>query len=854
MRIVRRRGGSAAAHQRRLPGWGRDLQGHAIGARGQQELASPRGFEQRALGVAELEVPLQPSSLPGSLRAEEVDGRVRGDDRARLAAEHVPRILGGEDQRAVVLADPPGERDDELPDRGVLEQQAQLVDHEQTPPVASLDAAPQRLGEQKVDRRHHLRAQLSHAEDDQRALEVDVRAAAEQVAEAAGDPAPEDPPGPGRRVEPPGHVSEQRFVLLRERVADRLLELGPLRRVEPAAHDRAQVDRVRDDRAQRLLPECRPAHVEHVEGVGRAQLQPDVEAAEPGRQPSVLVLGVDHEHLGARVQRAHRERRQEVGLARARVAEDPDVGVRVAGLVERVEEDRLPGCAARADDEAALGLEVRVEPGEEGRERARVQDAGALKGVDAERCRRHPPLALPERAAVEVAEGRTAGRLHLGRGGLQLSGAVGRDCQVQPDVERAVLSRVHAPLQVLDRRHRAADRGVGRARLVELGGPELDQLPLQEGDDPRRRQPLRMPAEREVQARRHEPEEPSGLQVAAGVAVDVPGAVQAGVVPPPARSLHAVARGGRRIPGCLVQVRRAQHAQRPSERRGRPPRGHERDLTALGGRGRPQGAGEPEVLEPAVIGVLGDLGGRVGGGLLPWRPAQARLEVHDDLEAGVEAVEEGTEGRDPPAPVVLRRVQVPERAGSEHDGVRGRAEQGARGASKDVERAHAFGCTGAASLAATGGSELPGCAGRAGTGAGAVTAGTAAGVAAAGACAGGSGLPGHRSSAGRTTRTLARRNITRSAAHRSRGRPRQRPHARVTPPSSSGRARARRTGAAPHRAFHTQKAARPPITRYPKRTGVNPSTSRSSRSTSRGIRAGMSPRLGGGFGEGNPGC
>lgn len=205
------------------------------------------------------------------------------------------------------------------------------------------------------------------------------------MAEAARDPALEHAPGSGGRVEPSGHVAEQRGFLLGERVPNGLLEVRALGGVEPAAHDRAQIDGVRDDRAQGLLAEGGSVHIEHVEGVGRAQFQADVEAPELGREPSVLVLGVDDEHLVAGVQGADRERGQQVGLAGAGVPEHPDVGVRIAGFVEGVDEDRLPGGAARADDEPVLGLEVGVEPGEEGGERAGVEDAGSLQGVDAER-------------------------------------------------------------------------------------------------------------------------------------------------------------------------------------------------------------------------------------------------------------------------------------------------------------------------------------------------------------------------------------------------------------------------------------------------------------------------------------
>ena len=380
------------------------------------------------------------------------------------------------------------------------------------------------------------------------------------------------------------------------------------------------------------------------------------------------------------------------------MAEHADVGVRVAGFVEGVEENRLPGGPARADDEAGLGLEVRIEPGEERGERARVEDAGPLERVDTERCRGDPPLTLPERAPEEVTEGRAAGRLHLGRRGLQLSGPVGRDGEVQPDVEGAVLPGIHAPLQVLDRRQGPRDRRVGGAGPAELCGAQVNELPLQERDDPRGREPLRMPADRQAEAGRHEPQQPSRVQVAAGVAVDVPGAVQAGVVPPPAGGFLAAAGGAFVVRGRLVHVRRTEYPQGSRHRLRRPARGDEGDLAALGGRGGSEEAGEPQVLDTAVVEGRGDL---VGPGLRLWsrRAALAGLEVDDHLEASVEAVEEGPEGRDPPAPVVLRSVQVSEGAGPDHDDVRWGAEEGTLGASPEMQRAHASWGAGAAGVA-----------------------------------------------------------------------------------------------------------------------------------------------------------
>ena len=93
--------------------------------------------------------------------------------------------------------------------------------------------------------------------------------------------------------------------------------------------------------------------VEDVEGVARPERKLDVDAAEQSCKPAVLVLGVDQEDLDAAAQRRHRQCRQQVGLARARVSEHCDVCVGVARVVEGIECDWAAGGSIRTDREAA---------------------------------------------------------------------------------------------------------------------------------------------------------------------------------------------------------------------------------------------------------------------------------------------------------------------------------------------------------------------------------------------------------------------------------------------------------------------------------------------------------------------
>ncbi|TMC92524.1 MAG: hypothetical protein E6J12_02845 [Chloroflexi bacterium] len=107
----------------------------------------------------------------------------------------------------MIFADPAREADDEATDGRVFEEQAELVDHEHPPSLLALDPCPQRLREQKVHRSNHLVAQLTHAEGDDRGLEVDVGGAAEHLSEAALNPAAKNRGGTRGRGQAFGHIA-----------------------------------------------------------------------------------------------------------------------------------------------------------------------------------------------------------------------------------------------------------------------------------------------------------------------------------------------------------------------------------------------------------------------------------------------------------------------------------------------------------------------------------------------------------------------------------------------------------------------------------------------------------------------
>ncbi len=284
----------------------------------------------------------------------------------------------------MVLADAPGEAHDEAADRRVLEEQPELVDDEHPPAVLAFDPRPQGLCEQEVDRRHHLVAQLAHAEDDDRRFEIDVGGSAEHPAQAAVDPAVEDdrdPRGPRHAL---GDVAKHGLGDLVVRLAGGAFDNRALRLVESAADARAEVDRVGGGGPEPgFIVAMLGAQVEDVEGGSGAQRELDVDAAEPSCQAAVLVLGIDDEDLGAGAERAHGEGRKQVCLPGARVAEDSDVGVGVATLVEGIDQDRGAGRAVAADEEPAGLLQVRLVPRKEGDQRRRIEDSLALEAVGA---------------------------------------------------------------------------------------------------------------------------------------------------------------------------------------------------------------------------------------------------------------------------------------------------------------------------------------------------------------------------------------------------------------------------------------------------------------------------------------
>jgi hypothetical protein len=136
---------------------------------------------------------LQPGGVGWTLGTKEMKGGVHRDHGTGLAAQQVSRILGGEDKRAVVFADPARQGDHEAADGGVFKEQAKFIDHQEPPAVSLLDSGPERLSQQVVDRRHHLGSKLTHTKGDQGRLQVDVGGTAEDLAKASAHPAREDP-------------------------------------------------------------------------------------------------------------------------------------------------------------------------------------------------------------------------------------------------------------------------------------------------------------------------------------------------------------------------------------------------------------------------------------------------------------------------------------------------------------------------------------------------------------------------------------------------------------------------------------------------------------------------------------
>jgi len=207
-----------------------------------------------------------------------------------------------------------------------------------------------------------------------------------------------------------GDIAKHGLCDLVVRLAGRAFDQRALRLVEPAADARAEVDRVgRGGSEPGFVVPVLGAEVEHVQGGAGAEGELDVDASEPASQAAVLVLGVDDEDLGARAERAYGESRKQVGLAGARMAKDRDVRVRVATVVEGIDQDRGAGRTVAADEQPAGLLQVGFVPRKEGDQRGRVEDALALEavrpaGLDGEKAGQHAKC-----AALDLAEDGTGG-------------------------------------------------------------------------------------------------------------------------------------------------------------------------------------------------------------------------------------------------------------------------------------------------------------------------------------------------------------------------------------------------------------------------------------------------------------
>src|SRR5712691_3258089 len=132
--------------------------------------------------------------------------------------------------------------------------------------------------------------------------------------------------------------------------------------------------------------------------------QLDVDTAQLLGEAAVLVLGIDDVNLDASPERAEHQRGKQVRLACAGVPKHADVGVRVAAVIEWINENRRACCSVASDDQSTRLLQIWLEPGKERDQRARVQDALALQPVEADRQRGEVPIEHAERTELELAE------------------------------------------------------------------------------------------------------------------------------------------------------------------------------------------------------------------------------------------------------------------------------------------------------------------------------------------------------------------------------------------------------------------------------------------------------------------
>ena len=178
------------------------------------------------------------------------------------------------------------------------------------------------------------------------------------------------------------------------------------------------------------------------------------------------MLGVDHVDLDAASERAHRERRQQVGLAGARMPEHRRCWRWHTGA-DRTDRriTGVPGGTAATDDEAARLLEISASS--HGR-----NVASALVSRTRLRCsrsaapgqRRDVAVEHSEGAWLQPAEGRASRRLDSLGARVELAPGRRHQRQVDRDVERLLLARGQPALQVFRGRQSARQRRVGGSR------------------------------------------------------------------------------------------------------------------------------------------------------------------------------------------------------------------------------------------------------------------------------------------------------------------------------------------------------------------------------------------------------
>jgi len=289
--------------------------------------------------------------------------------------------------------------------------------------------------------------------------------------------------------------------------------------------------------------------------VARAECEGNIKPAKFLSQPPVLVLRIDDENLSAETQSSHRQSREKVGLAGARVAEDSDVGVGVAAVVERVDHDGLPGGPAGTDDQAGRLLQVGVEPREHRDQRGRVQHPPPAQRIAGQRQCGEAAVELPEGCRQELAQRRAPGRLDPHSGRFKLFCRWGTQGQIERHVEGTLLARSQPLLESLRGRSGALDLWItDAAGTVHLGSAHVDELALEVVHHPGGRQSLGMPAEGQAKSVRHEPEEPAGHQLNPRKALQPPGAVTALAVLDPAGRLFPEEQPGWRLPIDLADV------------------------------------------------------------------------------------------------------------------------------------------------------------------------------------------------------------------------------------------------------------------------------------------------------------